>query len=764
MLAVRVVCGYKIHSFHRLMKLRACLAILSIAFAGTSFAQGPNFAAAMIEKRFKELDVNGDGKLSVEEARSIAPLVAGADADGDGFLTMEEIKAHFQKAAGGVAKPQGLESLAAIFLPQIQGIFKSLDKDGNGRIEGDELKAAGWLAQLDTDGDGAVTLEEVTTTLSALTGGEPPASDEAPPPFAAPESPREGVRRVKATEAGVGAMVPDAAFADIDGKQHKLTDFTKGKATVIALFSPTCPVSKRYLPTLAALEKEWTPRGVGVLLVAPIATDAADDLRAAVKAAGLSATVVPDPKGALSAMLGARSTTDAFVLDARRTLVYRGAIDDQYGLGFSLDAPKKRHLTAALEATLAGIPPTIAATEAPGCALDLSAAPAVPGPEPTYHNRVSRLIAANCQECHRGGGVAPFPLENYAQVVAKAGMIRKMVDRQLMPPWFAKPLAGGHTPWVNDRALPERDRADLLAWLTTKTEGDAQDAPLPRSWPQEWQIGTPDAVVQIPEPIAVNAEGTMPYKIVQVATDFGGEKWVRGFEVRPSAREVVHHILVFAKPKGAPLGGADDVAGGFFAAFVPGNDHMVFPDGFAKLLPAGAVLHFQIHYTPNGKATQDQTKIGLLFAKEAPAHVVHVAGISNPRLKIPPGDPHYPASASIPVPRDVYLLGLFPHMHVRGSAFRYDLVLADGSARTLLEVPHYDFNWQLGYRYAVPPLLTAGSKVRATGWFDNSKNNPRNPDPSVEVHWGEQSWEEMMIGFFDVAIEPEGDKRKFFVR
>lgn len=740
------------------MKIPAvALSLLAVTLAARAFAQVPLPGGAIIEQRFRDLDTDRDGKLSAAESKSIAFLLTGADGDADGFITLAEAKAHFAKVAGGAAKPPPLDALAGLVIPQVQGMFKALDKDANGRVEGTELAGAKWLGRLDADGDGAVTIEEVTTIISAITVSEPPAGEAAPPPFEAPDSPREGARPLKATAHGVGAMVPDVTFADLDGKQHRLAEVTSGKATVLALFSPTCPVSKRYLPTLAAMEKDFRARGVAFVLVAPTATDSPDSLRAAVKTAGIEAPVVPDPKGALSALLGARATTDVFVLDARRTLVYRGAIDDQYGLGFSLDAPRHRYLVAALDATLAGALPALAATEAPGCVLDLSAAPAVPRPEPTYHNRISRLVAANCQECHRDGGVAPFPLETYEQVTAKAGMIRKMVEKQLMPPWFATPpTAGAHTPWMNDRSLPERDRADFLAWLGSKTAGDSKDAPLPRAWPRDWQIGTPDAVVQIPTAIDVKATGTMPYKNVFVPTDFGGEKWIRGFEVQPTAREVVHHILIFARAKGEKPGGGDDVAGGFFAAFVPGNDHVIYPDGFAKPLPAGATLHFQIHYTPNGTATSDQSRIGLLFAKEPPKHVIHVAGIANVRLNIPPGAPRHPASASIPVPRDVYLLGLFPHMHVRGAAFRYDLMLPDGSARTLLEVPRYDFNWQLGYRFAVPPLLTAGSKVRATGWFDNSANNPANPDPTKQVRWGPQTTDEMMIGYVEYyyASEP----------
>jgi hypothetical protein len=400
----------------------------------------------------------------------------------------------------------------------------------------------------------------------------------------------------------------------------------------------------------------------------------------------------------------------------------------------------------------------VSATEAPGCVLDLSSAKPAATAQVTYHNRVSRILQANCVECHRAGGVAPFALETPQQVEANAGMIRKMVNRQLMPPWFAAPAAKGeHSMWANDRSLAEQDRTDLLAWLENgRPLGDAGDAPLARSWPAEWEIGTPDAVFQIPQPIEVRATGTMPYQIATVSTSLAEDKWIQAIEIKPTAREVVHHVLVFVKQRGAAaIGrriGNEDEGGGFFAAYVPGNDHVIYSAEFAKALPAGATLVFQIHYSPNGKATSDQLRLGVRFAPQAPEHVVQVAGIGNHRIDIPPGADYHPESATIPIPRDVVVLCFMPHMHLRGKAFRYDLIQADGAERTLLEVPRYDFNWQLAYRYADPITVRAGSQIRATGWFDNSAANPANPDPSKAVHWGPQTFDEMMLGYVEYYV------------
>ncbi|MEO7317828.1 MAG: redoxin family protein [Chthoniobacteraceae bacterium] len=649
---------------------------------------------AFLEQRFRDLDLDKDGKLNAEEAKPVAAWVVGADANKDGLLTMDEIRDSIQDK-----------------------IVAMIEARRGEKISGPD-----------------VTVDE-----------------KAPPMLEPKDSPREGPRLLKAGESGIGARIGDAALVDLDGKARMLSEFTAKRPAVIALVSTSCPVSKRSLPSLARLEKEYAARGVAFVLIAPTATDSAADLRAALKDAGFSAPCLRDPKNTFLATLGAQATTDTFLVDTARTLVYRGALDDQYGLGYSLDAPRHRYLADALSAMLENRAPAVAATEAPGCLLDLGdAKPATT--DVTYHNRISRVVQANCLECHRAGGLAPFPLETHEQVVAKAGMIKKMVDRRLMPPWFAAaPAAGTHSLWKNDRALAARDKADFLAWLNAgKPEGEVQDAPLARTFPSDWVIGQPDAVVQIPNPIAVKAEGTMNYINVTVQTSFGEDRWVRGYEVLPTAREVVHHVLIFVqKPGQGRFEGEDDERTGFFAAYVPGNNHIVYPDGFAKLLPANTKVRFQIHYTPNGTATQDQVKLGLLFAKEPPKHIVRVAGIVDHRISIPPGAAHHPETGTIPVPMDVKILALNPHMHVRGSAFRYEVSLPDGSLRTLLEVPRYDFNWQVSCRYAEPPTIPRGSTIRATGWFDNSANNPANPDPTKTVRWGLQTSEEMMIGYVE---------------
>ncbi len=725
-------------------------ALALITISGLSLALTAD-AASWLADEFARLDLDRDGRLTQEEAASRSQELAGADADGDGLLTLQEVETHVRREIGrrlhGTLTPEALTEH-----------FKKLDKDGDGRLTGAELALVSWLRALDVDGDQGVSLAEVTAAYKAVetaTVAEAVAPlDAPPPPYEAPAagpSVREEPRRLKASEHGIGRRVSDPVLERLGGETAALSTLAGPKGTVLCVLSPSCPVSARQRPELARLSAASTEAGFGWVYL-----EAEDPLDAqAVGKLGLTGAFVRDPARRLRAELRVSTTTEIFVIDAARTLVYRGALDDRHGVGWSRDEARFRYVADALEAVAHGRRVEIAATTAPGCALDPVAPAAADEPPPTFHNRISRLMQTHCQQCHHQGGLGPFPLESSADLNRHAGMIRRMVRDDLMPPWFAAPPPAGHaTPWANDRALPTESKAVLLAWLDGgRPEGDPAEAPLPATWPEEWTIGTPDVVYQIPSPIAVKAEGTMPYQNVTVETHLPEDRWVQAWEVLPSARAVVHHVLVWAAdPSAPPARNRDEEDKGFFAAYVPGNNAATYPPGLAKRLPAGSRLRFQIHYTPNGTATQDQVRLGMVFAPTPPRHAVEVATIAQPRLRIPPGAPAHPESASLPVPAEVRLIGLFPHMHLRGRAFRYEVISPDGAARTLLHVPRYDFNWQLGYQFAEPTVIPAGHRLRAIGWFDNSADNPHNPDPARTVSWGPQTFDEMMIGYAEYFV------------
>jgi hypothetical protein len=400
----------------------------------------------------------------------------------------------------------------------------------------------------------------------------------------------------------------------------------------------------------------------------------------------------------------------------------------------------------------------------------------------TFYRDIVPILQDHCQSCHRPGEVAPMPLVTYEQTRPWAPAIAKAVQSKMMPPWFADPRFGH---FLNDPSLTELQVETVLAWVKAGTPaGSPRDAPAPRQWDQGWNIARPDVVLQMPQPVNIPPHGDVEYTYEIVSTHFSRDQWVQMAQVHPSAPQYVHHAVVYIRPpdstwlRHAPLGipftastlsdsqdrrDAHGTTSDLLLVYAPGSSADRWPDGMAKFVPAGSDIVFQIHYTTNGQAGQDQTSIGLVFAKAPPTQRVITLQLNDHAFIIPPGADNFRVEAQGTLPNDATLLSLFPHMHLRGKRFEYDIVRPDGSLEPLLRV-NYHFHWQLSYRLAEPRLLKAGAKLRAVAWYDNSPNNPHNPDPTATVMWGDQTYQEMMVGFFDVAVPAKMDKEKFFVR
>ena len=363
-----------------------------------------------------------------------------------------------------------------------------------------------------------------------------------------------------------------------------------------------------------------------------------------------------------------------------------------------------------------------------------------------------------------------------------AKAIREAVLSRKMPPWFADPPFGR---FANDRALSKKEIDTIAAWVDSgAAEGDLKDRPSAREWPAGWNIGTPDRIVEMPRPFSLPASGAIEYQYVILPTGFREDKWIQKVEVRPSDRAAVHHAVVYIReprsnwlrdePAGVPFALASTpghrpnprslTQSDILMVYTPGNGSDGWSSGMAKKIKAGSDLVLQMHYTAHGKAGEDRTRIGVVFAKNPPEKAVLTLQMGNDRFVIPPGDPNYRVQVSGSLPNDALLLSMFPHMHLRGKAFEYLVTGPNGRYETLLKVNHFDFHWQLNYRLAEPRSLPAGTHLRWAGYFDNSPNNLNNPDATAEVRFGEQSWEEMMIGFFDVAVDTKIDKATFFER
>lgn len=394
---------------------------------------------------------------------------------------------------------------------------------------------------------------------------------------------------------------------------------------------------------------------------------------------------------------------------------------------------------------------------------------------PTFYKDVLPILQARCQQCHRPGEIGPMPLLTYAGTRPWAKSIREQVLARRMPPWFADPRFGH---FANDRSLSTSELDTIVAWVNAGAPaGDPQDAPPERKWTEGWNIGAPDEVFEMSKPFPLPAKGAIEYQYLILPTHFTEDRWVQKVEVRPSSRTTVHHAVVYIREPGSKwLAGEPresmfsvPLSKGFTTSdllmvYTPGNSYDQWPTGMAKRIKAGSDLVLQMHYTANGKATEDRTRIGIIFSKEPPQKAILSLQMSNDTFVIPPGDSDYRVQVSGTLPNDCLLISMFPHMHLRGKGFEYLITEPGGHVETLLKVDHYDSQWQLNYKLAQPRPLKAGTHLTWVAHFDNSPNNPANPDPTVEVRYGEQIWNEMMIGFFDVAVDANIDKPKFFER
>ena len=402
---------------------------------------------------------------------------------------------------------------------------------------------------------------------------------------------------------------------------------------------------------------------------------------------------------------------------------------------------------------------------------------------PTFYREVLPILEQRCQGCHRPGQIAPFPLVTYQETRPWAAAMRAAVEQHKMPPWFADPCCGHFS---NDPSLTPQQISTLVRWAENGAPaGNPQDAPPPH-FSEEWNIANPDLTLKMPAPVELPATGDVEYTYEIVPTNFTEGKWVRMSELRPSVRDHVHHAVVYIRPpdstwlRGAPVGvpltasslhdphlmhAAHSTTSDLLLVYAPGSSPENWPEGMAKFIPAHSDLVFQMHYTTNGHAAADQTSLGIGFAKSAPKQRVLTLQLANDHdtIPIPPNRDNYRVAVEGTLPNDAVLLGFFPHMHLRGKKFEYNIVHPDATRETLLRV-NYDFYWQLSYRLAEPRLLPAGTRLEAIAWYDNSRNNPHNPDPDNPVQWGDQTYNEMMVGFFDVAVPAEMDKEKFFMR
>jgi peroxiredoxin len=553
----------------------------------------------------------------------------------------------------------------------------------------------------------------------------------------------------------VSRKVSDFILPDSNGKQVALSDYGEKRVVVLFFMGTQCPISNLYLTELGKLQKQYEQQGVQIIGINANAGTTQSEIAKHSKEFKISMPVLLDAQQRIADQLGANRTAEVFLLDQQRVIRYHGRVDDRFGYTFKNDKPRRRDLEEAVKELLARKQVTVAETKPLGC-LITHANRSREATKVTYAKEISRIIQRRCHECHRPGMIGPFSLLTYEDARKWTAMMKEVVLEGRMPPWHADPRYGH---WSNNRKMPQQEIDTLTAWIDAGTPfGDKKDLPPTKKYAEGWVIDKPDFVFELPNEITVPADGVVPYLYFDVPTNFKEDVWIQAAEARPGNRAVVHHIIVSYRLPNQPGWRSR----GHIVGNAPGDPPLILPPGVVKKIPAGAILKFQMHYTPTGKVEKDRSQVGFVLykGKKPPTGFAGNRGIMNHRFKIPANASNHPVESSLVIREDVKLLSLMPHMHLRGKDFQYRVTYPNGKSEILLSVPRYDFNWQNTYRFATPLSVPKGTRIDCLAHFDNSPGNPANPDPSKTVRWGDQTWEEMMIGWVSYMRDEDSSPAK----
>ena len=560
----------------------------------------------------------------------------------------------------------------------------------------------------------------------------------------------------------LGRQVADFTLRDFRGKVHSLADYQDRQVVVVYFMGTECPLAKIYGPRVQEIASEFAAADVMVLAVNANVQDSLAELESFARLHGLEYPILKDLNHKVADLFGASRTPQVFVLDRLRKIRYYGRIDAQFtfgsGVGLAQPQEQRQDLAIAIRQLLDGKPVSVPATVARGCLIGRAREPQPDSPV-TYSRQISRLIQRRCLGCHRTGQIAPFAMTDYEEVAGWGEMIAEVVREQRMPPWHANPE---HGKFANENRLSTAEKQLIYTWVENGCpRGDPADLPEPRTFQEGWFLPRdPDVVVALPQVEKIKPVGVENYRYIEVDPGFQEDKWIELAECKPGNRAVVHHIVVYVRPPRKTTGdrrrrNTDRRGLVFLAGFAPGTRPLAPPQGWARKVEAGSRFVFQMHYTPIGTPQTDRSSIGLLFAdKETITHRVVTSAAVNHRFEIPRREANHRVVARKTFRRDTYLFSLFPHMHMRGKSFRYVLLYPGQQKKweVLLDVPRFDFNWQNAYELAEPKLIPKGSVLHCTAYFDNSAGNLANPDPEQTVRWGDQTWEEMMIGYMHTGI------------
>jgi thiol-disulfide isomerase/thioredoxin len=538
----------------------------------------------------------------------------------------------------------------------------------------------------------------------------------------------------------IGSKIDDLRFKDIRYLSRSLTDLGEKKVYVFVFVDSTCPLVPKYMPALERLDRQYRDQGVQFIAVNSGSNDTIAVMANQAVEFGVAFPFVKDADCKVADALGVTRTPEVAVLDDKRTLRFRGRIDDQYRPGGQRKEPTRHDLVQAIDAILAGKAVERSATPVDGCIIARPASNAT-DKAVTFADHVAPILSKHCQSCHRPNTAAPFALVTYEQAKAKGRMLAEVVGEGRMPPWFAAPRDGDR---IQHKSLSAAERDTIARWVAAgMTRGDDSRVSVrPEEKPGKWLIGEPDLMLTT-QPFELPTEGDIPYKYVVLPHVFEHDTWVRGVQILPSLGRAVHHAnLAFWKV------GEGFKESNFVTGVVPGGEPLSVDRGVAFRIPKGSMLGLQIHYVTTGKAEKVSLSVGLKYAEgkidQALKHMLFV----DTKYSIPAGAAAHPVKVERTLNCDALGIGLFTHMHVRGKAMSFIAHTPDGKSERLLTVANYNFEWQIPYRWEPgKKILPKGTRIDCVALYDNSSFNPYNPDPKKIVKDGPQTYHEMMNGF-----------------
>ena len=548
--------------------------------------------------------------------------------------------------------------------------------------------------------------------------------------------------------------VDNFMLLDHMGDAHELYYHRNASAIVMMVQGNGCPIVRNAIGEFKELRDKYADQGAQFFMVNSNLQDHRTTIRDEAEKYGIDIPILDDETQLVGESLGLIRTAEVLVIDPKNwSVAYRGPINDRQSYERQKATASEHFASLAIDNVIAGEKIETPTRETMGCLINF-AERSKDHSKISYSETIAPMLQEKCVTCHTDGGLGPWAMNDYSTVRGWAPMIREVVRTKRMPPWHADPHIGV---WKDDKSLSTEQTKTLVHWIEAGAPRGSGPDPLAdtKVIPLDWPLGQPDLVLELPE-YTIPPSGVVDYQYPSLPNPMDAGVWVKAATVVPGDREVVHHILAGSiDAETVAAGGNSGVFDNYLIGYAPGQESNEMPSDTGVYIAPGGEFTFQIHYTPNGRTATDVSKIGLYFHRSKPQNFYRQDVVMDYSIEIPAHEPRHQELAYFEFTEDAVLHDLVPHSHYRGVASKFEILHKDGKRETILSVPNYDFNWQRTYEFVEPLQVSAGSKLIHTTWYDNSANNPGNPDPTRTVPWGQQSWDEMLYGAFSFTYVNE---------